>query len=192
MIPRRTPSFRKATTTNVRCRLPIKMSPACQIEMTLLRGFAGGVWGDGSADERWGAAAARGAARFGSAKIDARGGGAAARAGAASSVSAVEGLSDRRRDGRDLETTWSPRQPAQARGVAARGSDDHPPVVLGLWSDVSGREIARGSWGRPWPGNAAPVDDRSRAVARSQAAQTDPPAADAARLRWRVGAGRRQ
>src|SRR5262249_26780186 len=117
-----------------RCRRPIKMSPACHIEMTLPRGFPGGVWGDGTADERWGAAAARGAARFGSAKIAARGGGAADRAGAASSVSTVEGLSDRRRDGRDLETTRSPQQPAQARGVAARGSDDHPPVVLGLWS----------------------------------------------------------
>src|SRR5262249_9346825 len=110
----------------------------------------------------------------------------------ASSVSAVEGLSDRRSDRPDLETPRLPQQPAQARGVAARGSDDYPPVVLGFWPDVDGREATRGSWDRPWPGNPAPVDDRSRAVARSQAAQTHPPAAPAARLRWRTGAGRRQ
>src|SRR5215472_12300099 len=72
------------------------MSPVCQLEMTLPRGFAGGVWGDGSADERSRAAAARGGARFGSAAVDDRGGGAAARARAPSSVSGVEGISDRR------------------------------------------------------------------------------------------------
>jgi hypothetical protein len=44
------------------CRRPIKMSLLCQLEMTLPGGFPGGVWGDGSADERWGAGAARGAA----------------------------------------------------------------------------------------------------------------------------------
>src|SRR5580704_17870208 len=33
------------------CRRPIKMSPLCQFEMTLPEDFAGGVWGDGSADE---------------------------------------------------------------------------------------------------------------------------------------------
>ena len=36
------------------------MSPVCQLEMTLPRGFAGGVGGDGSSDERWGAFAAGG------------------------------------------------------------------------------------------------------------------------------------
>jgi hypothetical protein len=46
------------------------MSPVCQLEMTLPRGFLG-VWGDGSADQRWRAAAARGAARFGSATASA-------------------------------------------------------------------------------------------------------------------------
>jgi hypothetical protein len=40
------------------------MSPACQLEMKLLGGISG-VLGDGSADERWGAEAARGAAGFG-------------------------------------------------------------------------------------------------------------------------------
>src|SRR6516165_3838291 len=168
------------------------MSPVCQLEMTLPREFPGGVWGDGSADERWGAAAARGAAGFGSAKIDGGSGGAAARARAASSVSAVEGLSDQRRARPDLETTRSPQQPAQARGVAACGSDDHPPVVLGFWPDFGGREVARGSWGHNSSGNAAPVDDRSRAVARSQATQTHPPTAAAARVCWRAGSGRRQ
>src|SRR5262249_715206 len=62
------------------CRRPIKMSLLCQLQMTLPRGYAGGVWGDGSAHERWGAAAARGAAGFESRKIDRRSGGAAARA----------------------------------------------------------------------------------------------------------------
>jgi hypothetical protein len=46
------------------------MSPACQLEMTLPGGFPGGVRGDGSADERWGAEAARGAAGFGSTAAD--------------------------------------------------------------------------------------------------------------------------
>ena len=40
------------------CRRPIKMSPLCQLEMTLPGGFPGGVRGDGSVDERWGAVAA--------------------------------------------------------------------------------------------------------------------------------------
>jgi hypothetical protein len=57
------------------CRRPIKMSPLCQLQMTLPGGFPGGVWGDGSADERSGAAAARGAAGFASGKIDGRSGG---------------------------------------------------------------------------------------------------------------------
>ena len=30
------------------CRRPIKMSPVCQLEMTLPGGFLGSVWGDGS------------------------------------------------------------------------------------------------------------------------------------------------
>ena len=74
------------------CRRPIKMSPVCQLEMTLPGGFLGGVWGDGLADERSGAAAARGAAGFGSAAIDDRGGESAARARAPSGVSVAEGL----------------------------------------------------------------------------------------------------
>src|SRR6516162_11408143 len=90
------------------CRRPIKMSLLCQLQMTLPEGFPGGVWGDGSADERSGAAAARGAAGVESGKIDGRSGGAAARARAPSSVSAVEGLSDRRSDRPDLETTRAP------------------------------------------------------------------------------------
>jgi hypothetical protein len=40
------------------CRRPIKMSPLCQLQMTLPGGFPGGVRGDGSFDERWGAVAA--------------------------------------------------------------------------------------------------------------------------------------
>ena len=93
------------------------MSPVCQLEMTLPRGFAGGVWGDGSADERSGAAAARGGVRFGSAAVDDRGGGAAARARAPSSVSGVEGISDRRSNRRDLETARSPQQPGKPEAL---------------------------------------------------------------------------
>src|SRR5690242_9327598 len=52
------------------CRRPIKMSLLCQLEMTLPWGFLGGVWGDGSADERWRAYAARVAAGFGSTTAD--------------------------------------------------------------------------------------------------------------------------
>jgi hypothetical protein len=36
----------------------MKMSLVCQLEMTLPGGSPGGVGGDGSADERWGAVAA--------------------------------------------------------------------------------------------------------------------------------------
>jgi type I restriction enzyme S subunit len=43
---------------NISCRRPIKMSPLCQIEMTLPGDFPEGVWGDGTADERWRAWAA--------------------------------------------------------------------------------------------------------------------------------------
>ncbi len=57
------------------CRRRIKMSPLCQLEMTLPEGFSGGVGGDDTADERSGAFAAGGAAGFGSAAADERGGG---------------------------------------------------------------------------------------------------------------------
>src|SRR5205085_12085075 len=52
------------------CRRPIKMSPLCQLEMTLPWGSLGGVWGDGSANERWRAYAARVAAGFGPTTAD--------------------------------------------------------------------------------------------------------------------------
>src|SRR5580704_5746442 len=75
------------------CRRPIKMSPLCQFEMTLPADFPGGVWGDGSTDERWGVVAARGAAGFGSAALDGDGRGTAAGARAPTGISAVEGVS---------------------------------------------------------------------------------------------------
>src|SRR6516165_7391244 len=62
------------------------MSPACQLEMTLPGGFPGGIKGDGSADEGWGAVAAGSAARSGSETVDDGGSGAAAGARAAPSV----------------------------------------------------------------------------------------------------------
>jgi hypothetical protein len=56
----------------------MKMSLVCQLEMTLPGGFSGGVGGDGSADERWGAVAAGSAARSGSETVDDEGSGTAA------------------------------------------------------------------------------------------------------------------
>ena len=50
--------FQKAPYALGPCRRPIKMSPLCQIEMTLPGDFPEGVWGDGTADERWRAWAA--------------------------------------------------------------------------------------------------------------------------------------
>ena len=46
------------------CRRPIKMSPVCHLQMTLPGGFPGGVGGDGSSDERWGAFAPGRARQF--------------------------------------------------------------------------------------------------------------------------------
>jgi hypothetical protein len=57
------------------------MTPLCKVEMTLPEGFPGGLRGEGSADERWGAVASRSAARFGSETVDDGGKGAAARGG---------------------------------------------------------------------------------------------------------------
>src|SRR5438132_10004049 len=85
--------YRPKRRTKAHCRRPIKMSPLCQFEMTLPADFPGGVWGDGSTDERWGVVAARGAAGFGSAAIDGDGRGTAAGARAPSGISAVEGVS---------------------------------------------------------------------------------------------------
>jgi hypothetical protein len=90
------------------------MSPLCQLEMTLPGGFAGGVKGDGSADERRGAGAARSAAGSGSKAIDDRGGGAVAGARAPSGLPAVAGIPDRGSGGPDLEATRSPQQAAGA------------------------------------------------------------------------------
>jgi hypothetical protein len=106
------------------CRRPIKMSPVCQLQMTLPRGFPGGVGGDGSVDERWGAIAAGSAARSGSEAVDDDGSGTAAGARATSGVPAIEGLSDRGRDGLDLEATRAPQQPVQARDAASSSAGD--------------------------------------------------------------------
>src|SRR5512132_970322 len=127
------------------CRRRIKMSPLCRLEMTLPRGFPGGVRGDGSADERRGADAARSAAGSGSKTIDDRGGGAIAEARASSGIQVVEGVPDRGSGGPDLEATRSPQQPAQARGASERGTGDHSRMVLGFRPDPGGREAARGS-----------------------------------------------
>jgi hypothetical protein len=81
--------------------------------MTLPEAFSEGVWGDGSADERWGADAARGAAGSGLSAADGRGGGAAAEARAPSGVPAVEGVPERGCGRTDLATTRSPQQPGK-------------------------------------------------------------------------------
>src|SRR5271166_3878846 len=73
------------------CRRPIKMSPVCQLEMTLPGGFPGGVGGDDTTDERSGAFAAGGSAGFGPKATDDESRGPASGARAASGVSAVEG-----------------------------------------------------------------------------------------------------
>src|SRR4051812_8239289 len=62
----------------------------------LVSTFPGEGQGDGTADERQGDYAARGAARFGSAKADAGSGGPPVGAGAASGISAFKELSGRR------------------------------------------------------------------------------------------------
>src|SRR5215471_14481870 len=134
--------FHKADFTTFLCRRPIKMSPVCQLEMTLPGGFPGGVRGDGSADERWGADAARGAAGCGSEAIDDGGCGTAAGARTPSGVPAIEGLPDRGSNRLNLEATRSSHQPAQAGGVAESGAGDHPGMVLGFRSDVGSREAA--------------------------------------------------
>ena len=172
------------------CRRRIKMSPACQLEMTLPGGFPGGVKGDGSADERWGVDAARGAARFGSAAADDRGCSAAAEARAASGIPAVEGVPDRGRCWPDFEAAWLSGQPAEARSASGQGAVDHSRAVLGLRPEPGGREAARGSRDNARSRDAAAMDGRGRAVARSQAtAKARPPATLSPRLRRRTGAG---
>src|SRR5512132_3459675 len=140
-----------AVYVDAHCRRRIKMSPLCQLEMTLPRGFLGGVRGDGLADERWGADAARSAAGSGSKTIDDRGGSAIAEARASSGIQVVEGVPDRGSGGPDLEATRSPQQPAQARGASERGTDDHSRMVLGFRPDPGGREAARSSWDHDRP-----------------------------------------
>lgn len=82
--------------------------------MTLPEDFSGGIRGDGTADERWGADVARGAAGFGSAPADDDGSGAASGVRAASGMPAFKGLPRRGSGGPDLEAARPPEQPAQA------------------------------------------------------------------------------
>lgn len=119
--------------------------------MTLPADFPGGVWGDGSTDERWGVVAARGAAGFGSAATDGGGCGTAAGARAAPGVPAVESVSERGCAGFDLETARSCEQPAQARGSSHQGVVGDSRAVLGFWPDPSGREAARSASDHPRP-----------------------------------------
>jgi hypothetical protein len=76
---------------------------------------------------------------------------------------------------------------AQAQGAAESGAGDHSRVALEFRPDLGGREL-REVRSR----DIATVDDRGRAVARSQAAAKARPSAPLqARLRRRAGAGRR-
>src|SRR5215472_4448529 len=143
---------------HIPCRRRIKMSPLCQLEMTLPGGFPGGIWGDGSADERSGAEAAGGAAGFGSAPADKRSGGATAEAGAPPGVPAAESVSDRGRCRPDVEAAWPSEQPSQARGGSGQSAGDHWQAVLGFRPDPSGREAARGARDRARPRDAAAMD----------------------------------
>ena len=45
----------------------------------------------------------------------------------------------------NLVATRSSQQPMQAGADTESGAGDHPRVVLGFWSDLGGREAARGS-----------------------------------------------
>jgi hypothetical protein len=74
----------------------------CLIEMTLPEDFSGGIRGDGTADERWGADAARGAAGFGSAPANDDGSGAASGARAASGIPAFKDLPRRGSGGPEI------------------------------------------------------------------------------------------
>src|SRR5262249_22944263 len=111
--------YDNACSATLTCRRPMKMSLLCQLEMTLPGAFSGGVRGDGSADERWGAVASGSAARSGSATVDDGGRGAAVGARATSGVPAAEGVPGRGCGRPDLEETRVPQQPTQARGSAA-------------------------------------------------------------------------
>src|SRR6516225_12319085 len=106
----------------------------------------------------------------GSEAIDDGGGGAAAWARASSGVPPIEGLPDRGSNRLSLEATRSSQQPAQAGAATESGAGDRPRVVLGFRSDLGGREAARGAWDYARSRDIAAVDDRGRAVARSQAA----------------------
>jgi hypothetical protein len=168
------------------------MSPACQLEMTLPGGIPGGVRGDYSADERWGADAARGVAGFGPAAADDRGGRATAGAWASSGFPAVEGIPYRGCGWPNFEAAWLPEQPAQARGAPHEGAGAHLRAVLGLWPEPGGGKAGWGPWDSARSRDAAAMDDRSRVMARSQAAaKARPPAAPSPRVRWRTRASRR-
>src|SRR5678816_2083447 len=141
------------------------MSPLCQIGMTLPADFAGGVWGDDTADERSGAFAVRGAAGFGSRPADGPGGGAIAAAGATSGIPAFASVPGRGCGRSDLEAPWSCEQPSQARGSSHRGAGDHSRTLLGFRPDPGGGEAGRAARDRAGSRDTAPMDDRGWAVA---------------------------
>ena len=175
------------------CRRPIKMSPVCQIEMTLPEDFSGGIRGDGTADERWGADAARGAAGFGSAPADDDGSGAASGARAASGIPAFKDLPRRGSGGPEISKRRgrpsNRRKPEELVSRRCRSFGSATGISARPWRPRSCAKCMRSrSAARP-----CEVDDRRRAVARSQAAaQAGSSAAPAARVRRRTGAGRRQ
>src|SRR6516225_9067166 len=140
---RRPLSFQNPESPTAHCRRPIKMSLLRQLQMTLPGGFPGGVGGDDSADERWGADAARGAAGFGSAAIDDSDSNAAAGARAATGVPAVEGLPQRGSGWFDFEAPRSLQQSSQAGGSSQQGAVDHSRALLGFRPNFGGREAAR-------------------------------------------------
>ncbi len=112
------------------CTRRIKMLPRCQLEMTLPGGYPG-MFGvtvrlmtDGKLsrlvvlrDLNWRQLTTEAAVQL-------------PRASAPSNVPAVEGLSERRRDGLDFAAAWSPEQPVQAGGASDEGAGDHSLALL--------------------------------------------------------------
>jgi hypothetical protein len=130
------------------------MSPMCQLEMTLPRGFPGGVWGDGSADERWGAAAARGP-----------------QAAAGTSRRAVAAM-----PGSIASYGWrgSPRRcrDRAAAGLAASGQSGRK--VDAIHAENLRAKVSRASWELPIGRGAEGHCQNPRKLCRFDAARADP------------------
>ena len=139
------------------------MSPVCQLEMTL-PGFPGGVWGDGSTDERWGVVAAEVLRDLDQRRLT---------AAAAAQLLGLErrqvyrllkAYRTRWADWLDLEAARPLEQPAQARGGSQRSVVGDSRALLGFRPDPGGREAARSAPDHARPRDATVMDDRGWAL----------------------------